>query len=106
MSIPGSLLVGHFIGDFLLQSDWMAINKSKRIEALLLHVAVYSLCFVWLGLAFVAATIVTHFAVDFVTSRVNAKLWAANQRHWFFVCIGFDQLLHYTTLAWTYRLLI
>lgn len=99
------LLTVHFVADFILQSDWMALNKSKRLDALLLHVTVYSACFLpFYGLAFAGITCLLHFAQDFVTSRINAKLWQANQRHWFFVAIGADQLLHYYLLAMTMRL--
>jgi hypothetical protein len=37
------MLTLHFIGDFLLQSDWMALNKSKNWDALSQHVLVYAL---------------------------------------------------------------
>lgn len=93
------LLTLHFIGDFLFQTDWMAINKSKRWDALSLHVLVYSLVFSYYGIAFVALVAATHFLTDAVTSRITSRLWQANQRHWFFVVIGADQLLHYATLV-------
>ena len=135
ITIPLTLLVAHFVGDFILQSDWMAINKSKRWDALSLHVFVYSMCFAWLGLPFVAATVVTHFWTDAITSRITARLWflptvkasgaasyvlkslggedkpiyevwVNNKRHWFFAMIGLDQLIHFTTLAFSYKLLV
>jgi hypothetical protein len=102
MQISLLLLTLHWFADFVLQSDWMAINKSKNWKALCLHTLVYSLTFTpFYGLAFTAITFLLHTAQDAVTSRVNSKLWQANQRHWFFVSIGFDQLLHYYLLAWT-----
>lgn len=126
LSVPLSILIIHTIGDFLFQSDWMAINKSKNWKALGLHVSVYSLCFVYWGLPFVAITFLTHFLTDAVTSRITSKLWFftpldvhytmnSNQyrqlwvskggnRHWFFVTIGIDQLIHFITLALTYKL--
>lgn len=36
-------LVAHFIGDYLLQNDWMALNKKKSNMACLIHVTLYSL---------------------------------------------------------------
>lgn len=120
MTLIYVLLVAHFVGDFICQSDWMALNKSKRWDALTLHVGVYSAVlyvFVHLGAYIVAGVwprqlplfvpivaghvginAVAHFAQDAITSRINARLWQANQRHWFFVGIGADQLLHYVTL--------
>lgn len=100
-----AILFLHLLGDFLLQSDWMAINKSKSAWALWCHCMVYSLCFTVFGAAFACITFVTHSLTDAITSRINAELWAANKRHWFFVGIGVDQFFHYSTLLLTYVLL-
>lgn len=131
MILPISLIVAHFIGDFLLQSDWMALNKSKSWHALIVHVWTYTAAiFVWglfyFGLENAAAglfvvTFVTHFVTDAITSRITSRLWFFEQtyehklacwtyvegkRHWFFVMIGLDQLIHYGTLAWTLNLIL
>jgi hypothetical protein len=103
MTIPLSLLVVHYIADFLLQTDWQAQNKSKNWQALIHHVCTYAPCFLWWGVPFVAVTLVTHFITDAITSRITSRLWAKKQVHWFFAVIGFDQLIHFTTLALTYR---
>ena len=92
-----TLLVLHFIGDFLFQSDWMAINKSKEIDVLFYHCLVYSILFLGFGIKFWFLTLLTHFITDFFTSKLNAYLFTRS-RHWFFVAIGFDQLIHYITL--------
>lgn len=88
----------HFIGDFILQSDRIAINKSTNIEVLGEHVIWYGMSFLLLGLRFVIITIILHFMVDYVTSKVTSYLWKKGERHWFFVTIGFDQLLHMVCL--------
>jgi hypothetical protein len=104
------MLTLHFIGDFLLQSDWMALNKSKNWDALSQHVLVYALTigvgFGWYtSLDFTTAVDMTclvftmHILTDAITSRITARLYAAKQNHWFFVVIGFDQLLHAFQLA-------
>lgn len=132
-AIPISLLGLHFLGDFLLQSDWMALNKSKSWLALYLHVLVYSLCFLPFGMAFVGITFLLHFLTDAITSRITSRLWFIehlpmgdglikvlrstygyevnpfvasfnNKRHWFFVVIGLDQLIHFACLALAYSL--
>lgn len=100
------LLSMHFIADFVLQSDWMAINKSKRWDALIVHVGIYSVCFLPWGGQFAMLTFVFHFVQDAITSRINARLWQSNQRHWFFVAIGADQLLHSWLLAITFALTV
>lgn len=105
------LLVLHWIADFLLQTRWMATNKSSRLDALGLHVAVYTTA---LGLGaivifgaieavlwFAAANGVLHFATDFVTSRITSKLWKEQRIHGFFLVVGLDQLIHQVTLAAT-----
>lgn len=99
----------HFIGDFIFQTDKMAVNKSKSIEYLTYHVLAYSvpffaLCFHFAlldVLYFVGLNMVLHWAVDFVTSKITASLWAANKRHEFFVVIGLDQAIHFTCLLMT-----
>lgn len=137
MTVIYVLLVAHFVGDFICQTDWMAVNKSKNWEALAVHVFVY-IAVIAVSLVPVAGTPgvasdanngvllflgvnwIAHFVQDAVTSRINARLWfidlgpgKANfaeygwthyarvhegRRHWFFVGIGADQLLHYVTL--------
>jgi hypothetical protein len=44
MSLFDTLLIGHFVGDFLFQTAWMADGKKKRIVHLIVHAAVYTLC--------------------------------------------------------------
>jgi hypothetical protein len=92
------ILILHWIFDFILQSDRMALNKSKSLKWLSLHVLVYSLWGLIFGLGFWLWLIVTHFAIDLVTSKLNSYLWQNNHRHWFFVCVGADQTLHYITI--------
>ena len=101
------LLTLHFIADFVFQSDWMAVNKSKSWKALLAHTAVYSSFFIlatW-SWQFVLLTFVLHTLTDAVTSRITSYLWQKQERHWFFVVIGADQLIHYWTLILTFRYL-
>lgn len=121
------LLVAHFVGDFLLQTHWQASNKSKRNDALVRHVAIYTgtiavaavllfgggidqknppsrLEIELAGLAFAAVNGVLHFATDYLTSRWSARLWARQEWHNFFVVIGLDQLIHHLTLAATLAL--
>jgi hypothetical protein len=114
------LAAAHFVADFVFQSDWVAVNKSKDMWALLAHVVTYSLVMfmlfaLWVeapkdityrAFAFVGLTAVFHFTTDAITSRITSYLWAKEERHWFFVTIGFDQLLHTIQLVLTYTWLI
>lgn len=102
----------HWVFDFVCQTDKMAQNKSKSNYWLTIHVAVYSVGLLWMAflvdlsskqiLWFWLANSALHWGTDWCTSRFNSYLWRTEQRHWFFVSIGFDQLLHYATLLLTY----
>ncbi len=109
-----TILFTHWVADFLCQNDWMALNKSKSWKALLTHTCVYTCIWIPFCLVvgdahfswiFLATTLVAHTVTDYVTSRINARLWAEKKTHWFFVSIGFDQFLHYVQLFGTYYLL-
>ena len=45
MSLFEKYLIAHLIGDYLLQNNWMALRKGKKLYALSLHCAIYALCF-------------------------------------------------------------
>ncbi len=109
------ILITHWVGDFILQTDWQAKNKSKNNQALTIHVVTY--CSLWAivisfilsplnVLAFLVMTFACHWGTDYVTSRINTKLWSQGKVHWFFVSIGFDQFLHYVQLIITFNCLI
>ena len=42
MSLFDKLLVAHLVGDWLLQTEWQALNKSRDYRALFSHVSIYS----------------------------------------------------------------
>lgn len=87
----------HFIGDFICQSDYIALNKSKDNKVLGLHCLIYTAFFTCFGPVFAMWVFVTHFITDYFTSRLNSYLYPRN-RHWFFVGIGADQMIHQLTL--------
>lgn len=113
-----SVIAAHWLADFVLQTHWQAVNKSKDNSALFAHVTTYALTmtfvlaflliifnatssfvgWIFITLMFGIVTFATHFATDYVTSRITSKLYAKGDYHNFFVVIGFDQLIHYTTL--------
>lgn len=62
----GAVLLAHLVGDYLLQSDWMAVEKTKRWWPAVAHGVVYTLPFVlitqsWQALAVIAGT---HVVID------------------------------------------
>lgn len=64
--ITADQLVAHAVGDYVLQSDWMANEKTKRSVAALAHVLTYALPFLFLhpSLAALAVIVGTHFVID------------------------------------------
>ena len=60
------LLLLHLCGDYLLQNDWMAVNKTKRHLPAFIHALIYSLPFLVLHPSWAAWLVifVTHFLID------------------------------------------
>jgi len=110
-----TIIIIHWVADFVLQTDKMAKGKSKNWDDLLSHTGTYSLIwfipvfimiyyfhyspYLWL---FSFITFIAHTITDYFTSRLNSKLWLEGKTHLFFVSIGFDQILHYVQLFLTY----
>ena len=91
----------HFIADFVLQSDKMAIHKSSSVKFLGLHCLVYSFPLLFMGWQFAVVNGVAHFAVDFGTSRLTGHYFSVKKRNAFFVTIGCDQAIHMSFLVGT-----
>jgi NADH:ubiquinone oxidoreductase subunit B-like Fe-S oxidoreductase len=99
------LILVHFFGDFVLQTNDMAMNKSKSQKWLLIHTAVYSLLFVVFGLVYAVVNFVVHFVVDYFSSRAGAHFKQQDNQKGFFMVLGTDQAIHLSTLMITYPLL-
>lgn len=114
----------HWVGDFVLQTHWQAMNKSTSGRALVAHVLTYTLFWfcIWMVLGgllgvlgtevilkiilFCCITFVCHMITDYFTSRATKKLFAKQDYHNGFVVVGLDQLLHYLQLYTTLYLLL
>lgn len=80
--VTADQLVAHAIGDYLLQSDWMATEKRRASVAAAVHALCYSLPFLFLSpsLAAWAFIVGTHFVIDrwrLARYVVWAKNWIA-----------------------------
>lgn len=131
--LVAQIIFAHWVSDFVLQTHWMATNKSKNWLALLSHVGTYtaSLAVILLAVgaviaasetgtvqnaifvlapgAFVAWVVLNgalHFVTDAITSRITGYFWAKGDAHNFFVIIGMDQMIHYFCLFGTFVLLV
>jgi hypothetical protein len=83
--ITADQLLAHAIGDYILQSHWMASEKTKRSVAALAHVATYMIPFLFLTLSPLALLVIvgTHYFIDrYRLARyvVWAKNWIAPVR--------------------------
>ena len=64
--ITADQILAHLVGDYILQSDWMAQNKTKQSLAAAIHAVTYTLPFVLLTHSPAALAIIagTHFLID------------------------------------------
>lgn len=99
-------LIAHLVGDYILQNDWMAVNKKRRTLPCLVHVALYTLSVAlftgwgWIPLATVAAT---HFVQD--RTQIVAWWMRVNRQSGFakpplapWSCIVVDNVWHLVVL--------
>jgi hypothetical protein len=102
----------HFLADFALQTSDQAKYKSENNRMLLYHVLTYSV--VWFlavyivfgnhtdAFIFAVITFICHFITDYCTSRIGKPFWEAKDYHNGFVVVGFDQMLHFLQLYYTF----
>lgn len=59
-------LIAHLIGDYVLQSDWMATNKTSRSSVALVHAFIYTAPFLLITQSLVAILVIclTHAVID------------------------------------------
>lgn len=64
--ITADQLIAHAVGDYILQSDWMANEKTKRSVAAAAHALSYALPFLFITLSPLALVVIvaTHFVID------------------------------------------
>ena len=77
---PIIFLLCHFVPDFWLQPDWCAMNKGKKSWNCLVHVLIYTSCFLilttsWKALLFIGAT---HFILDRWHIILKRMIWWKN----------------------------
>lgn len=59
-------LICHLVGDYVLQSDWMANNKTKKWLPAIVHAVLYSVPFLLLTTSVLAIAVIasTHLLID------------------------------------------
>lgn len=87
MLITADQLVAHAVGDYILQSDWMATEKTKQTFAAAVHAIAYSVPFFLLSPSYAAWSVIilTHFVIDrwrLARYLVWIKNWIGPNRPW------------------------
>jgi len=128
-----SIIVVHYIADFIFQDEKWALGKSKNWNDLLVHTITYSFIFAALSYFiafgylfitketlntkieliywFIPITFVCHTITDYFTSRWVGKKFkdgyygSSIPNFGAFSSIGFDQVLHYFQLFLTFYFL-
>ena len=64
--IASSQIMAHMVGDYLLQSDWMAQNKTKSAFPAIAHAVMYSIPFLFFAPSIMAISFIvgTHYLID------------------------------------------
>jgi hypothetical protein len=66
-------VLAHFIGDFLLQTEWMAINKKKSDFACTVHVFAYMIPFFFTDLSAIQLALI--FVQHYLQDRTTFVAW-------------------------------
>lgn len=114
------ILIAHFFGDFVMQSNEMAKGKATSIYWLTRHVFSYCKTFfvfsilyffililcggkcdiglAWLIILYIFINSILHWVTDYFTSKQVKKFFDKNDYHNGFIVIGIDQVIHMITL--------
>jgi hypothetical protein len=86
-------IFAHLIGDYILQSDWMAMNKSKRTWPCLVHVLIYTSCFLFLTTSWKALLVIggVHFILDRWPVIIRRLIWLKNHINPKFKYVPFEK---------------
>ena len=100
------LLVVHFVSDFVLQRREVAAKKSYSITAMVEHITIIFMCYLWCGWEFSLYNALVHLVIDATLWNVYKEIRSTEGKHFkywedslFYTTIGFDQFLHVATLV-------
>lgn len=108
-------IVGHLVGDYLLQNDWMALHKKSSSVRCAIHCAIWatSVCAFagWFGATSIAVWLVlfaTHFAQDRTNVVVRWMDWVGQKQFRTGICapwssIVVDNVWHIVTIYAVWR---
>lgn len=106
-----SAIIGHLVGDYLLQNDWMASKKKKETWPCFVHVSLYTLAIIvftgWLDPLVISSVFIPHFMIDrwlnvkAYMTKVGQRDFANNLSPWSIIIV--DNSIHMMCLwisAW------
>jgi len=115
------MLLGHWFGDFVLQSNELALKKHKTLNDLALHSFDYSAVFLVIGLLFTqlglfgfnligtflffGATFLLHALVDHTMSKIGYDSLNKSRQNEFLGFLILDQSIHLILLWFTFVLI-
>jgi len=109
-------VVGHLVGDYLLQNDWMALNKKQRSFPCLVHCALWTtaVCVFtgWCSWQVISILFLTHFIQDrtqiirFWMTRINRqpKFVEPPMAPWSLIVV--DNVWHIVTIWAVWRFVV
>jgi hypothetical protein len=74
------IILAHLVGDYILQTDWMAAEKTKRWKAAIIHGLVYTIPYVFVTQSPLALLVIggTHMVIDRYR-LARYVIWFSNQ---------------------------
>jgi hypothetical protein len=86
-------LLVHIFADYFTQSDYQAMNKSKKTIPCLIHVLLYTSCFLLLTTSWKALLVIggTHFIIDRFPIIVRRIIWVKNHINPSFSYVPFEK---------------
>ena len=102
-----NIYLAHLIGDYLMQNDWMALNKKKNTWACLAHVVTYMIPFLLTPLAIWQILLIglqhylidrTQFVMWFMKVKGSEKFATGPCSPWSIIVV--DNILHILFIAW------
>ena len=94
--------IAHLVGDFILQNEWMAINKRRSSWTCFVHVVVYMLPFFLVSISWWQFLLIG--ATHFIQDRSGFVFWwmrhykKVPEAHWGIIPLLVDQGFHLLTI--------
>ena len=98
-----TILILHYLADFLFQSHKIAVKKYKCRKELFIHGVIYFSAFFFISPSYAAVNAILHCVVDAITSNLTHIAWKKKKYKMFFNLIGLDQTIHILILVKTFH---